>query len=295
MADSNNMSNKKSKLAQIDHINHKILNIAYDHLSETQKLDLYYPDVVQTGFPLVLHIHGGAFVKGDKLDHQLNPFLSLLEHGYVVGSINYRLSGEAIFPAAVQDVKTAIRFLKFHALEYNIDPNRFAVVGGSAGGNLCAMVGTSSHITEFEKGLPYFGIVDSSVKAVVDWFGPTDFSKMDEQLSLSQLGPCDHSMINSPESRYMGTPITIISKDELSKADPATYVTDKIPPFLIQHGRQDHLVPYQQSVYLANRIKEVAGDDRVILEIIETADHGTPEFSTQENMKKVIEFLKKNV
>lgn len=295
MADSNDMSKKKNKLAQIDHINHKILNIAYDNLSETQKLDLYYPDITQNNFPLVIHIHGGAFLKGDKQDHQLNPFLSLLEHGYVVGSINYRLSGEAIFPAAVQDAKTAIRFLKFHAEKYNLDSNRFAVVGGSAGGNLCAMVGTSAHISEFEKNLPYYGEVDSSVKAVVDWFGPTDFSKMDEQLNLSQLGPCDHSLINSPESRYMGTPISIISKDVLIKADPATYVTDKMPPFLIQHGRLDHLVPYQQSVYLTNRIREVAGDDRVILEIIETADHGTPEFSSKENMKKVVEFLKKYV
>jgi len=295
MAESNSMTINQSKLAKIDHINHKILNIAYDNISEAQKLDLYYPDINQNDFPLVIHIHGGAFVKGDKQDHQLNPFLSFLEHGYVVGSINYRLSGEAIFPAAVQDVKTAIRFLKFHSEKYNLDPNRIAVVGGSAGGNLCAMVGTSAHIVEFEKDMPYFGEVDSSVKAVVDWFGPTDFSKMDEQLSLNQLGPCDHNLTNSPESRYMGTPISIISKDELSKADPTTYVTNKIPPFLIQHGKLDHLVPFQQSVHLTNRIKEVAGDDRVIMEIIETADHGTPEFSTQENMMKVIEFIKKYV
>ena len=295
MAESNSMTINQSKLAKIDHINHKILNIAYDNISDAQKLDLYYPDINQNDFPLVIHIHGGAFVKGDKQDHQLNPFLTFLEHGYVVGSINYRLSGEAKFPAAVQDVKTAIRFLKFHAVKYNLDPNRIAVVGGSAGGNLSAMVGTSAHIVEFEKDMPYFGEVDSSVKAVVDWFGPTDFSKMDEQLSLNQLGPCDHSLVNSPESRYMGTQISIISKNELSKADPTTYVTEKIPPFLIQHGKLDHLVPFQQSVLLTNRIKEVAGDDRVILEIIETADHGTPEFSTQENMMKVIEFIKKYV
>lgn len=286
---------KPKKLANTEHIIHKVLDISYDVISEAQKLDLYYPIDKNINYPLVVHIHGGAFVKGDKRDHQLNPFLRLLDDGFAVASINYRLSGEAIFPAAVQDVKTAIRYLKVHSKELNIDSSRIAVVGGSAGGNLCAMVGTSAHVIEFEKDCPYFGIVDSKVKAVVDWFGPTLFSEMDSQLRNNNLGPCDHSLDDSPESRYMGIPIHQISNDYLRKADPAYYVSEDIPPFYIQHGRLDHLVPYQQSIHLVNRIKEVAGNDRVVFEILETADHGTPEFESDENMDKIIQFLKKYV
>jgi dipeptidyl aminopeptidase/acylaminoacyl peptidase len=132
------------------------------------------------------------------------------------------------------------------------------------------------------------------VQAVVDWFGPTDFLKMDEQLAASGLGPCDHSQADSPESRFLGAPIPRIA-ERVREASPITYVHAGMPPFLIQHGRLDHLVPMQQSVLLAEAIEERAGRDRVEFEILEHAGHGDPLFEADGNMSRVFAFLDRNL
>ena len=190
------------------------------------------------------------------------------------------MSGEAIFPAATQDIQAAIRYLKRNAPKYQLDGDRFATWGSSAGGNLASWVGAAGHTD------------DVKVLAVVDWFGPINFLTIDEQFLMSGLGHPNHSDSNSPESLYLGDEITKVP--ELVKAaNPVSYLTKDAPAFLIQHGSNDPLVPEQQSIYLASAIKQISGPDHVILEILEGAGHGGPEFDSPANLNKVFTFLDK--
>jgi len=216
-------------------IKRKWLDIAYAAVSPAQKLDIYLPDQGPGPFPVIVAIHGGAFRTGDKADGQLSPMLEGLKQGFAVVSLNYRLSGEAVFPAPIQDAKAAIRWLRAHAAEYKLEGAKIAVWGGSAGGYLAALAGVSGGVTEWDD--PGLGNLEESsrVQAVVDWFGPVDFLKMDEHFRASRKGRADHGEADSPESRYLGKKLADIP-DLVRAANPETYITPDDPPFLIQHG-----------------------------------------------------------
>jgi acetyl esterase/lipase len=280
--------------ADVAYIRRKWLDLPYASLSQAQKLDIYLPEKGDGPFPVILHIHGGGFAIGDKRDIHIMSYLRGLEREYAVVSVNYRLSGEAIFPAGLQDIKAAIRWLKAHSEQYLLDRNRMAACGGSAGGNYAAMVCLTANVTEVEDlslGCPEY---PCNVQAAVDLFGPTDFLMMDQQLAESGLGPCDHSSADSPESRYLGALITEAPlKVEL--ANPMTYIHEQMPPILIQHGRLDHLVPVQQSIIFARKLEKYVNSDRFEFEILENADHGDPLFETEENMNRVFTFLDKHL
>jgi len=275
--------------ADICGIRRKWLDLSYAHTSPAQKLDVYLPDTGDGPFPVVVHIHGGAFATGDKREIPLRPFLGGLRRGYAVISVNYRLSGEAVFPAGLQDLKTAIRWLRANCDQYLLDPNRIAACGGSSGGNSSAMLCLTADVPELDDlslGQPE---LSCRVQAAVDWFGPTDFLKMDEQLAESGLGPRDHNQADSPESRYLGARITEIP-EKVRQANPITYVRADMPPILIQHGRLDNLVPVQQSIMFARELERVA-PDRYEFDILENAGHGDPLFETDDNMARVFAFL----
>ena len=228
----------------------------------SQKLDLYVPE--QGGkFPLVIVIHGGAFMIGDKAQENVAQFLKA---GYAAASLNYRLSGDAPFPAAVEDCKAAVRWLRANAAKYNLDPEHFGAWGSSAGGNLVAMLGTTGETNLFDVGENLD--VSSRVQAVADFFGPTDFLQMDaHRLSNGQT----HNSANSPESRYVGGPIQD-NKDKVAKANPITFITAKTPPFLIAHGDADPLVPHHQSELLEAALK--AAGVPVTFYTVKGAGHG---------------------
>ena len=209
-----------------------------------QKLDLFIPDEGKN-FPLIIWVHGGAFRMGCKSDHV--P-LDYLDRGYAVASINYRLSQHAIFPAQIEDVKAAVRWLRVNAEKYGLDPNRFGAWGSSAGGHLVAMLGLTGMSNTFDVG-EYLEI-SSQVQVVVDQFGPTDFLQMDTQrLPEGTI----HDTSDSPESELVGGPIQE-NRNRVAKANPINYVSSEAPPFLIVHGDHDPLVPYQQSVMLNNAL-----------------------------------------
>jgi acetyl esterase/lipase len=229
----------------------------------------------------------------DKSDTQVVPMLEGLKRGYAVVAANYRLSWEAIFPAAVHDVKAVVRWIRANAKRYHFDPGRIAAWGGSAGGYLSAMLGTSAGVEELEDlslGNPN---QPCNVQAVVVWYGPTNFLKMDAQLTECGTPPepgMEHSGANSPESLLMGEQITNIP-NLVRTANPATHVTSATPPFLLQHGTKDATVPVQQSMEFAAELRQVIGDDRVRLELIADAEHLDLEFLTAKNVKKVLDFL----
>ena len=213
---------------------------------ERQKLDLYVPDTGEN-LPLIIWVHGGAWLGGDKRHYNPREYL---KSGYAGASINYRLSQHAIFPAQIEDVKAAVRWLRANAETYRLDSDRFAAWGSSAGGHLVAMLGTTGDVNEFEVGENLE--VSSRVQAVVDYYGPTDFLQMDAHRLPDGLV---HDAPDSPESKLVGGPIQE-HKDRVAKANPVTYVSEDDSPFLIIHGDQDKLVPYQQSVLLKDALEK---------------------------------------
>jgi acetyl esterase/lipase len=280
-----------SRKVNTDYIKRKWLDIAYATKSQAQKLDVYLPDEGDGSFPVIISIHGGAFKAGDKADNQVLPMLEGLKRGYAVVSINYRLSPEAIFPAQIYDVKAAVRWVRANATQYKLNPDKITAWGGSAGGHLSAMVGTSGGVKELEDMTLGNADQSSRVQAVVDWFGPTDFLKMDEQAKESKVNnPQIHSVPDSPESELIGK--NLADAPELVKAvNPETYITKDDPPFFIQHGLIDNLVPYQQSVNLAKKLEPVIGKGKVTLELLQNSGHGGPAFSTEQNLNKIFAFL----
>lgn len=280
-------------VAETDHIRRKFLDVAYADLSPQQRLDIYLPNEGDGPFPVILSIHGGAFMGCDKSDGQVMPMLEGLKRGYAVLAINYRLSWEAIFPAMVHDAKAAVRWVRANAEKYAFDVSSIISWGGSAGGYLSSMLGTSAGIPEMED--LSLGNPDqpSHIQAVVDWFGPANFLTMDEQLAASGMAPMqgfEHSAVNSPESLYLGAKITEIP-DVVKAANPETYIRGNEPPFLIQHGVNDPVVPVKQSIEFAEKLGQAIGEEKVRLDLIPGAEHADPKFETPENLEKVFDFI----
>jgi len=211
---------------------------------ERQKLDLYLP-ASGSRWPLVVSIHGGAFRMGSKDAEPARSAGAFVAKGFAVAAINYRLSQHAVFPAQIEDCKSAVRWLRANAPRHGFDPARIASYGGSAGGHLAAMLGVTGDVKAFEVG-PILG-ESSRVQAVVDFFGPTDFLQMDAHRPNAQA--MVHETPDSPESQLVGGPIRD-HPDRVARANPVTYVTKDDPPFLIVHGDADVLVPHHQSVLL---------------------------------------------
>ena len=281
-------------IADVSHIRCKWLDLPYASLSLTQKLDIYLPDEGDGPFPVILYIHGGGFASEDKRRIHLLPFLKGVEHGYAVVGVDYRLSGEAIFPAGLQDVKAAIRWLRANSQQYHLDGNRIAACGGSSGGNYAAMICLTDRVTELDDlslGNPEY---PCNVQAAVDWFGPTDFLKMDEQLAENGYGPGDHGEADSPESRYLGAKLADVPL-KVVLANPMTYVHEHMPPLLIQHGRLDAMVPVQQSMIFVEKLEKYVSPDRFEFDIIEGAGHADPLFETDKNMERVFSFLDRHL
>jgi acetyl esterase/lipase len=273
-------------------IKRKWVNLPYANVSASQKLDIYLPNEGNGPFPIIMAIHGGAFILGDKADMQLNPMLKGLQRGYAIVSINYRLSNEAKFPKNVQDVKAAIRWIRTYGNQYMLKTDKIAVWGGSAGGYLAAMAGVSANIMDLNDSSLGNPQQSDRVQAVVDWFGPVNFLTMDQQLKASGNGIPNHSESNSPESKLLGQKITEIP-DRVKIANPETYISSDDPPFLIEHGSKDPLVPTQQSEIFAAKLIAANGDQKTILHILQGAHHGSSEFSSPENLQLVFDFLDK--
>lgn len=233
-----------------------------------QKLDLFVPEKAAGPTPLLVWIHGGAWVSGDKAD---NPPLrrGYVQRGYAVASLNYRLSQTALYPAQIEDCKAALRWLRAHAKEYNLDPARIGVWGGSAGGHLVALLGSTGDIKDFDVGEHLDQ--SSAVQAAGDYFGPTDFVQMDAHAVKGAR--LIHDSPQSPESRLIGGPIQDqVNAAKVQRANPITFVTKGDTPFLIVHGDQDPLVPHHQSELLYAALKNAGVPAR--FHTIKGAGHG---------------------
>lgn len=258
----------------LGHIRKKIFDIPYCEDSQSQKLDIWYPNEAgKEPYPVIMFFHGGGFMFGAKGEDSSEPVLRGTDRGYVVVDCEYRKSREARFPAMVYDAKAAIRFIKANAAQYQLDPNRIALWGPSSGGWLVSMTALTDGNPGFEDKSMGNREYGTSVAAVIDWCGPCGgFLAMDQAFHSTGLGTPDHNFPESPESVFMGNPLPEIP--ELVKlANPCTYAQKEIPPFFIIHGTADAVVPVEQSIAFHRALTEAAGADRARLYLAEGVPH----------------------
>jgi len=223
------------------------------------KLDVYYPtNDIRKVRTAVVYVHGGGWRQGDKSSGAgLIAMPELVKRGYLLFSINYRLAPKFKFPAQIEDTKCAIRYLRAHVKQYNLDPNHIGIFGGSAGGHLVALMGTADASAGFDTGGGWTN-ESSRVQAVVDMFGPT-------QLDIS----------NRPEIGEMAFGVTNRNDPVFKKFSPLTYVSKDDPPFLILHGEKDVGVKPIHSELLEAALKKAGVPVKLVT--VKNAGHG---FST---------------
>ncbi len=247
---------------------------------DRHKLDVFVPKG-DGPFPLVIWVHGGGWEGGSK---EGNPALTLLDKGFAVAGVNYRLSRHAAFPAQIHDCKAAVRYLRANAKKYNLNPESIGVWGASAGGHLVALLGTAGDVKDLEGDV---GTQDGSsrVQAVCNWFGPTDLLKLSPPF-----------VKNNAVTRLLGG-TTGEKKDLAVKADPITHVTADDPPFLIMHGTKDPLVPLSQSELLEAALKKAKVECELC--VFKDAGHGDAEFRKHlqgdAHKTKIADFFAKNL
>jgi acetyl esterase/lipase len=243
------------------------------------KLDLYRP-VGAASPPLVVWVHGGAWRAGSK---NSMPLGELVRRGFAIASVDYRLSPVAKFPAQVHDCKAAIRFLRANSKQYGYDASKIGIAGSSAGGHLVAEIGVTNGHSKLEGKVGEHPDQSSSVQAIVDYYGPTNFLTILKQSTphgLSVRVPALQLLLGSqpeenPSLAKLGSPVFHVDKND--------------PPLLMIHGDYDPQVPINQSHELHGRYKELGLTAH--LAVIHGGAHGGPQFYDQDRIELVDQFL----
>ncbi len=247
-------------------------------------LDVYLAPVAEAPRPLIIWVHGGAWRAGSRTDV---PIQALVERGFSIASVDYRLSPVARFPAQVHDIKAAIRYLRVNAAKYHVDPQRFVIAGSSAGGHLAALVGVSHDHQALEGTVGEHLAVSSEVQAIVSFFGASNLETI-----LAQSTPHGLSVRGPALQLLLGGQPT--EQPELAKlASPITHVDDRDPPLLLLHGDQDPQMPINQSHELEGayqRVKRLCQ-----FEVIHGGAHGGPPFFDSTRLELVEKFLRQSL
>jgi acetyl esterase/lipase len=235
-------------------------DIEYSAVGGRQTMDIVRPKATSsTPRPAVLLVHGGGFRAGTK-ESYIPLAVKLAEHGYTAATITYRLSPRNQFPAALQDAKAAVRFLRANAGKYGIDPDHIGALGGSAGGHLVLMLGLTAGVEDFEGSGPNRQ-QSSSVQCVVDEYGPTDFTQSySKSVDAAEVLP-----------QFLGGDL---NRNRLAhiRSSPINWITPNAPPILAIHGTADPYVAYEQSLWLIEHL--IAAGVPAELETITGAGHG---------------------
>ena len=269
--------------------------VQYAQTSDSQYMDLYLPDAPTGHDPVLVLVHGGGFQFGDPRMALIQPVIAAgRANGYVVASVEYRKSGEAVFPAALADVKAAVRYLRANAEEYGIDPDKVVAWGESAGAYLALMTALTPTVDELNGDVTDNAGQSSAVAALVDFYGPVEFFTMQEQGAALGMA-LTTSEAGSFESRFLGQPV---GEDEAFTARThwAAY-TDQLPDGFalsawVQAGDADSRVPCTQSEEFAAALGEVIGEEHLRFGLLPGADHEDPQFYTEENLNAVFAWLR---
>lgn len=266
--------------------NKGIKYITRDNLDlRLQMISPIYADQRVKKYPCIVYVQGSAWLK-QNIYAFLPQLAKFASRGYVMALVEYRSSTIAPFPAQLQDTKTAIRYLRKNALKYQIDPNNIFVWGDSSGGHCALLAGITQEMSELDT-LEY-NEVSANVNAVIDYYGPTDITKMNESPSAM-----DHTTKLSPEGLLIGGLNVAENKKKAQTTNPITYISreKEMPPILIMHGSKDRLVPFEQSVILYEALK--ANGKQSEFYQLKGADHGGPQFWTDSILDIVDNFLQK--
>ena len=293
-------------MMDVSKITRKWLDVSYTPSKPhpDRKLDIYLPETGDGPFPTLICIHGGAFWGGDKRDMQIGSYMEFIPQGYAVVSVEQRLcrlqadgsySREGEFPNPVHDYKASIRFLRENAAQYNLNPDKFVLCGGSAGGyHVVIAAASASNEILYDNSLGYAD-VSGEVSGVVSWFPVGD-------LMLQSQFSADNPFMELPDGTKMPLDnmadifLGIDSRKHPNLAHfaaPEAWVTKDMPPTLLQHGAADALVPAECSRGIYAKIRDVCGDDRVIYDEFPQHTHGDPRFGSEENLAYIAEWLKK--
>ena len=279
-----------------DRVKNKVLDIQYGTLPE-QKLDLYLPDDAKAPFPVIFYVHGGGWYLGTKRLGALDCIIDAVKFGYAVISVDYRLAPTVCYPEFIYDVKTAVRWARANAEKYGFDPDRFGMIGDSAGGHITLTMGFTGDWVEYEGEEYGWAGQSSKLQAICDMYGPSIlYADEDAWYRESKV----RRMASAPPPEGGEQPPSMFeqafgtgNKTLLRVISPYHMVHKNIPPTMIQQGMADAVVPYQHSTLLAERITEICGADRVLLRTYPERNHSDKDFMTSENCMEVLEFFDK--
>ena len=259
-------------------------NISYASNSAAQVCDIYVPEDADH-CPVIVLVHGGGFMFGDQGMSIIQPVIAkALEKGYAVVSVDYRKATEAVFPAALADVKAAVRFVKAHAMDYGWNPEKITVWGESAGAYLSLMTALTPDVPELNGDVTDCIDIPNDVQALVSFYAPVEFYTLYEE-----AGKPDSTAF---ESKFLGQDI-LADRETTYKTYWETYA-DEIPTGIqawIQAGDADARVPCTQSVHFAERLTRYIGEENVEHSLIPGADHEDALFYTDENLDAVFAWL----
>lgn len=261
-------------------------NVAYASGSAAQVCDIHIPADGEN-WPVVVLVHGGGFMFGDQRMGVIQPVIDkALGNGYAVVSVDYRKATEAVFPAALADVKAAVRFVKASAADYGWNPEKIVIWGESAGAYLSMMTALTPGVAELDGDVTEYAEISSDVAALVSFYAPVEFYTL-----YDEAGKPD-SAASSFESKFLGQDI-MADKDATYKTYWETYA-DAIPESIhawIQAGDADQKVPHTQSVNLAERLENYIPAENIRHSIISGADHEDDLFYTDENLDAIFVWL----
>ena len=261
----------EKQILDVSGIERKFLDVPYAAQSPNQRLDLYLPGEGDGPFPTIIFIHGGAFILGDKRDDQLLQVIGGVERGYAVASVEYRLAFEAKYPAALFDVKAAVRYLRANAAAYGLDGDRFALCGDSAGAYYAVMAAATQGNPAFEDLSQGNAAYGSAVQAVASRFGPVDFSV--ESRMARENPPKADPYFPDIETHLLGAHSGDIA-GLMHFTNPLNFITPALPPIFLEHGTDDMIVPAVHSTMLAERVTAVCGAGRAELVLRDGYNHG---------------------
>jgi len=274
----------------VSDIKRKFLDCKYGN-DPRQAVDIYLPNDGAAPYPIVFYVHGGAWQRGHKDDVQLVPFINGVLRGYAVVSIGYRLAPDIRYPDNLFDIKAALRWVSENAGKYMLDPSKTALCGSSSGAHLVMMAALTQEQVVFGD-IP--GIPSCKVMAVVEQFGPTDFAKIHDHYDQSGYPRIYIPGDSSPLDIMLGVRAGLIP-NLLRFYNPIDCVHPETPPMLLQHGKRDPMIPYQQAIEMYDKINAVAGKGRAELDINEDFLHADPGYAATESVDRIFGFIDKHL